>query len=148
MNLLNEIEKKILNDIFEMYINNGPVPKLINYDLQEINNPDPKLKWYEFGSYLLKLRSLGFIKFEDNIYTTGGWTNPKYRNSILNVQVNRVQIDKDGIGFIVNERETLQEKVVQGLKSTGIEVVQTFKTGVIGAIVGAFIMWITTLYFL
>ncbi|TYS57912.1 hypothetical protein FZD47_24050 [Bacillus infantis] len=143
--MLNDIEKQILNDVFEMQFNHGPILKLNDYDLLEKSNPDHKVKWNEFTSYILKLRSMGYLKFDDNILTTGGRQNQKYRNNVLNVRTEGLEIDKEGIAFVVKERETLKDKVVEGLRNTGRSFFTQLRDGLIGFVVGLIVAWLTGL---
>jgi hypothetical protein len=144
--LLSEIEKKILDDVFEMQINNGPILDINNYDLVEKDNPDYKEKWSEFGSYLFKLRSLGYLKFEDKVLTSGGRQNRKYRNNIIGGWTEDLELDKDGIAFVLKERETLKEKLIGELKKTGRNFYERITDGVIGLVVGLIIAWLTGVF--
>ncbi|MEH7248744.1 hypothetical protein V7114_18370 [Neobacillus niacini] len=144
--MLNAIEKQILDNVFEMQIYHGPKLKLDNYPLIEKDNPDYKSKWSEFGSYILKLRSLGYLKFEDSILTTGGRQNQKYRNNIINVWTDSLDIDKDGIAFVVKERETIKDKLVSEAKDIGFSLYQQVKTGLVGFVGGIIVSWIIGLF--
>jgi hypothetical protein len=145
--VLNDIEKKILNDVFEMCINNGPVVSIINYDLIEKNNPEPRIRWNEFASYLLKLKSLGYLKFEDKkVLVTGGRTHPTYRNNICTGDPKFIDIDKNGIAFVIKERETLKDKVVEEIRHAGRSLYSQVRDGLIGFVAGIIVAKIIGLF--
>lgn len=148
--MLNELEEQILNDIYEMRINNGEVPKLDDYKLKEKDNSDYKEKSSELAYYLYKLKSLGHIKFLDSALLTGGWNNPKYNNSVILVHFKSLDIENKGIEHVEKMRETRKDKLKKELKETGKDIYKSSKTYVISALIvvlGTLVTFLWNKYF-
>ncbi|MDN4609110.1 hypothetical protein [Sporosarcina highlanderae] len=139
--MLNKLEKKILTDIYEMCINHKSPPKAIDYELIEKDNSDPKIMQMEFASYLIKLKNLGYISFQDSkVFLKGGWRNEKYKNNVIVNYTEHIVIEDKGIKLIQKDRETISGKILTEVNDIG--------TGVYSGVKKKLIAWIASIVFI
>lgn len=140
--MLNEVEIKILSDIYELNMNAKEIPEIDSYNLIEKDNSNYKEKWSEFSHYLIKLRSLGYIQFPETIFISGGWQNQKYKNNVISiVHFEKIKIRDNGIEFVEKLRETSSDKVKNEMKKIGTEFYRSGITYIITAIIVALATW-------
>jgi len=95
---LNKIEKQILIDIYEFDINHEKTIKRINYELVETNNHE---KNQEFASYLLNLKRLKYIEFDEKATLfIGGQNSLKYYTCYCMFRTQNIHIKEKGIEFV------------------------------------------------
>jgi len=95
---LNLIEKQILIDTYEFNINHKETIKRINYELLETDNHE---KDQEFASYLLNLKRLKYIEFDEKAtLTPGGQTSLKYDTRYSMFWTESIHIKEKGIEFV------------------------------------------------
>jgi hypothetical protein len=95
---LSKLEKQIIIDIYDADMSPGMPFEIQNYKLEE---QDPNNKKKEFAFYLKKLRSLGFIKYEEKeAFLKGGRLSTKYNNNVMRICEDKIHIDTDGINLV------------------------------------------------
>lgn len=106
---LRQIEVQILLDIYEMDLNNEPTINKNDYELTERDN---QTKTKEFAMYLIKLKRHGYIDFDEHkTFLTGGIINEKYKNNVLLIYPEKIQIKDKGIECAENIKKTVAEKM-------------------------------------
>ena len=95
---LSKLEKQIIIDIYDADMSPGMPFEIQNYKLEE---KDPNDKKQEFAFYLGRLRSLGFIKYEEKeAFLKGGICSTKYNNNVEMVCEDKIHIDSEGIKLV------------------------------------------------
>jgi hypothetical protein len=130
--LLNDVELKILEDIYDMNINNGPRVNINNYDLNK------NKRWKEFYYHLAKLKKLNLVKFDSKAIVNGGHLDREYNNNCQMVFTEELEIQKDGIEFINRERETIKDKIKNEAKDFGTVIYKEAKKSAAKTIVKYF----------
>ncbi|MCY6485901.1 hypothetical protein OW763_16440 [Clostridium aestuarii] len=117
---LNTIETQILLDVYEADINFKEQININNYTL---NETDKKERKHEFAAYLLKLKRLKYIDFdEEKTFIKGGCQSPKYHTNVIMFWTEYIHITEKGIKCVENIKKTVLEKSKEELIDWGSKV--------------------------
>lgn len=94
---LNTLENEILMDIYDADMLPGITFDIQNYILKEESSIDKK---QEFAFHLIKLKNLGYIKFEEQVFLKSGNYSNKYNNNVTKIYEDKIHIDFKGINFV------------------------------------------------
>ncbi|WP_071393378.1 hypothetical protein [Bacillus tuaregi] len=139
--MLKEIEKKLIDHVFDMSVKGGEKLSLEQFELAEKDNPDYRVKWSELGSYLLNLRSQDYLRFDDSILTCGGEVNQKYDNNISFVWTDKLELGHNGITFILDELKAVKDKEIQALLAAGQSTRSKWTNALIFFVLGLIVAW-------
>jgi hypothetical protein len=95
---LNTLENQILIDIYEADMFPGMSFEIANFNLKE---EDKKKQTQEFAFYLVKLKRLGFVQYEENeAFINGGNISTKYNNNVAMIYEEKIHIDSKGVDLV------------------------------------------------
>jgi hypothetical protein len=121
MELINELQKRILSDIYDMEFNKGQDIIHIDYGLAEENNRYAAVQGLVF--YIEQLRRLGYLNIEYNpdnkYYMSGGGVHSEYKNNVIQIWSDKVHLSDKGIEYIIESRKTKKDKFKEFIKKRG-----------------------------
>ena len=112
---LSKLEIQILIDVYDADMSASEPINVNNYELtEELVTP----KYHEFAFYLLKLKRLEFLDFNESKAFMKGMMNDKYKNNFIMCNGEEIHISERG-RLIVEEAK---KSALQKIKDKGVDV--------------------------
>jgi tetrahydromethanopterin S-methyltransferase subunit G len=144
-NTLDEIDKQILDAVYEMDFNKRPK---IDENKFELGETDWKAKKQAFVYRIDKLERLKYIKVDrksdSTFYAVGGRTNQKYNNAAVSIDYEKIHLSDKGGEMVVENRKTTLQKVSETTSKAGKvagKAIGKWIVGIITAIVVGYILF-------
>lgn len=141
---MNEIEKRLLSDVYERDVNNGAEIHENNYGFEG----DYQSKRQALVYYVDRLKNLDFVKIDckpdGTYYTGGGWRHTEYGNSAIMIDYDRIHITNPGINQVKAQNKTKLSKLGDFSKKAFILIAsKTWQiiAGILIVVVAGVILW-------
>lgn len=118
MGMLNNKDEKILGDIFDMDLNEGPNISKIKYGLGDSTQYSELQELYNYINKLERLKYLE-IEYDDKgeYCRKGGFINPKFENNVISIYNKKIHVSEKGAKYICELRRTKWDRVKGVFKS-------------------------------
>lgn len=133
--MLNLVEENILENLYDRFL---VYAELINSDDYNFSEPVGRDRVQECASYLKNLKEVGYVDFPENIFSTGGRINQKYRNNVVMIFTEEIRITEKGKLYIAEKRQTVARKIknnVQNIMKKTVEIISNRIAGFLASVI-------------